>query len=119
MGGIINRMTLLPSTLIDPLKAQIAKVEHIHQKDLAEGQGKTSLSAGLARKYPYAITELKWQYIFPSVVRCQHPTDGYFCSHHLHLTALSKVLRKALIKTNIHQRVTAHTFKHSFAKKLL
>jgi integrase len=66
-----DRMTLLPSTLIDPLKAQIAKVEHIHQKNLAEGQGKTSLPAGLARKYPYAITELKWQYIFPSVVRCQ------------------------------------------------
>lgn len=117
--GAKDRMTLLPSTLIDPLKAQIAKVEHIHQKDLAEGQGKTSLPAGLARKYPYAITELKWQYIFPSVVRCQHPTDGYFCRHHLHWTALSKVLRKALIKTNIHKRVTAHTFRHSFATQLL
>jgi integrase len=114
--GAKDRMTLLPSTLIDPLKAQITKVEHTHQKDLAEGQGKTSLPAGLARKYPYAITELKWQYIFPSVVRCQHPTDGYFCRHHLHWTALSKVLRKALIKTNIHKRVTAHTFRHSDVK---
>lgn len=52
------RMTLLPSSLINPLKSKIAKVEHIHQKYLAEGQGKTSLPAGLARKYPYSITEL-------------------------------------------------------------
>lgn len=117
--GAKDRMTLLPRSLIGPLKAQIAKVEHIHQKDLAEGQGKTSLPAGLARKYPSAITEFKWQYIFLYVVGCQHSTDGYFCRHHLHWTTLSKALRKAVIKTNIHKRVTAHTFRHSFATQLL
>jgi len=105
-----DRMTLLPQVLIEPLKAQINKVEDIHHKDLAEGEGKTSLPSGLSRKYPKAITEFKWQYLFPSTVRCQHPTDGYFCRHHLHWSSLSKALKTAVVKTDIRKHVTAHTF---------
>ncbi len=105
-----------------PLKALLlrnninSKVkDNMSLQDLAEGQGKTSLPAG----HPYAITEFKWQYIFPSTIRYQHPTDGYFCRHHLHWTALSNTLRSAVKKTKIHKHVTAHTFRHSFATQLL
>jgi integron integrase len=114
-----DRMTMLPISLIDLLKAQVSLVADIHKKDLAEGEGKTSLPAGLARKYPYAITELKWQYVFPSRNRCQHPVDGYFCRHHLHWTALTKVLREAVRASGIMKHVTAHTFRHTFATQLL
>ena len=112
-------MTLLPRMLIEPLKIQISKVEAVHHKDLAEGEGKTSLPSGLARKYPTAITQFKWQYLFPSTMRCQHPTDGYFCRHHLHWSALTKALRNAVKKTDIRKHITAHTFRHSFATQLL
>tara|TARA_R110001583_G_scaffold7879_5_gene38511 strand:- start:8423 stop:9061 length:639 start_codon:yes stop_codon:yes gene_type:complete len=57
--GAKDRMTLLPYILIEPLKLQISKVEGLHHKDLVEGEGKTSLPSGLARKYPSAITQLK------------------------------------------------------------
>ncbi|WP_394176908.1 integron integrase [Thalassotalea litorea] len=117
--GNKDRVTMLPQSLVPQLKAQIEKVKHVHQKDIAEGQGKTSLPSGLARKYPYAITDLKWQYLFPSTTRCQHPTDGYYCRHHLHWSALSKVLRKAVKQSGINKHVTAHTFRHSFATQLL
>ena len=117
--GAKDRMTLLPQVLIEPLKAQINKVEDIHHKGLAEGEGKTSLPSGLSRKYPKAITEFKWQYLFPSTVRCQHPTDGYFCRHHLHWSSLSKALKAAVLKTDIRKHVTAHTFRHTFATQLL
>jgi integron integrase len=117
--GAKDRMTLLPKILIESLKEQIEKVENLHRKDLAEGEGKTSLPSGLARKYPKAITEFKWQYLFPSTVRCKHPTDGYFCRHHLHWTSLSKALRAAVLKTGIRKHVTAHTFRHTFATQLL
>lgn len=62
-------------------KAELLK---LRIKDIAEGWGETSLPAGLARKYPYVIKEFKWQYLFPSTNRCQHPVDGYYCRHHLH-----------------------------------
>ena len=117
--GAKDRMTLLPNVLIEALKTQITKVEGVHHKDLSEGEGKTSLPSGLARKYPKAIAQLKWQYLFPSTVRCQHPTDGYFCRHHLHWTSLTKALRAAVVKTDIRKHVTAHTFRHSFATQLL
>ncbi|MGL1957054.1 MAG: integron integrase [Colwellia sp.] len=117
--GAKDRVTLLPSSLIPSLEKQILVTENIHQKDLAEGEEKTSLPPGLARKYPNAITELKWQYLFPSTHRCPHPTDGYYCRHHLHPSALSKVLKYAVNKTKIRKHVTAHTFRHSFATQLL
>lgn len=117
--GAKDRLTLLPQVLVEPLKTQINKVEALHKKDLAEGEGKTSLPSGLSRKYPKAITQFKWQYLFPSTVRCQHPTDGYFCRHHLHWTSLTKALRRAVLKTGIRKHVTAHTFRHSFATQLL
>lgn len=114
-----DRVTLLPDKLITPLKAQIEKVRLIHEKDLSEGEGKTSLPQGLARKYPYAISEFKWQYLFPSTVRCKHPTDGYYCRHHLHWSSLTKKLRAAVIGSGVRKHITAHTFRHSFATQLL
>ncbi|MDO7085316.1 integron integrase [Pseudocolwellia sp. AS88] len=117
--GAKDRMTLLPKILIESLKEQIEKVENLHRKDLAEGEGKASLPSELARKYPKAITEFKWQYLFPSTVRCKHPTGGYFCRHHLHWTSLSKALRADVLKKGIRKHVTAHTFRHTFATQLL
>ena len=117
--GRKDRVTMLPDGLVEQIKSQIEKVRDIHDKDIAEGEGKTSLPTGLARKYPYAITDFKWQYLFPSKVRCKHPVDGYFCRHHLHWTSLTKALRKAVKMSNIHKHVTAHTFRHSFATQLL
>lgn len=117
--GKKDRVTMLPESLVPQVTEQIDKVISVHQRDIAEGEGKTSLPSGLARKYPYAITELKWQYLFPSRNRCKHPTDNYYCRHHLHWTALSKVLRKAVKESGIRKHVTAHTFRHSFATQLL
>ncbi len=37
---------MLPESLFDPLKEQIEKVKRVHQKDLADGDGKTSLPQG-------------------------------------------------------------------------
>lgn len=117
--GKKDRVTMLPNNLATPLKQQIEVVRNIHSKDLAEGGGETSLPTGLSRKYPYAIKEFKWQYLFPSTSRCEHPVDGYFCRHHLHWTSLTKALRTAVQKSGITKHVTAHTFRHSFATQLL
>ncbi|QOL24961.1 integron integrase [Thalassotalea sp. LPB0316] len=117
--GKKDRVTMLPQSLVPELKDQIVRVSQIHQKDLAEGEGKTSLPSGLARKYPYAITDFKWQYVFPSRNRSKHPSDGYFCRHHLHWTALTKALREAVKTSGITKHVTAHTFRHTFATQLL
>lgn len=117
--GKKDRYTLLPTSLHSELKKQIAFSSEIHKKDIEEGFGLTSLPSSLIRKYRRAAADRSWQYLFPSVVRCQHPVDGYMCRHHIHETAFRKQLRKAVILADIGKRVTAHTFRHSFATELL
>ncbi|GAB2994708.1 integron integrase [Psychrosphaera aestuarii] len=117
--GAKDRVTLLPKALVPDIERQIKKVADIHEKDLIEGEGRTSLPQSLARKYPSAIKALKWQYLFPSKVRCIHPHDGYICRHHIHWSSLAKVLRTAVNEIGIRKHVTAHTFRHSFATQML
>jgi site-specific recombinase XerD len=48
-----------------------------------------------------------------------HPIDGYISRHHIHESTYSKALRAAVRQSGILKRVTAHTFRHSFATRLL
>jgi integrase len=79
----------------------------------------TSLPGSLNRKYGNALKDSNWQYIFPSTHRCPHPIDGYICRHHIHESAFRKKLRIAVMRSRIDKRITAHTFRHSFATELL
>ncbi len=117
--GNKDRYTILPESLVEPIQLQIELVRKIHHKDLDEGEGFTSVGPGLKKKLGNAIKDFHWQFIFPSSVRCMHPYDGYICRHHLHETAFRKNLRKAVIASKVSKRVTAHTFRHSFATQLL
>ena len=56
---------------------------------------------------------------FPSTTKCRHPIDNYVCRHHVHDSAFSKNLRTAVLSTKIAKKVSAHTFRHSFATTLL
>lgn len=117
--GKKDRYTLLPDSLVAPLKEQITFSLETHQKDVSVGYGLSSVPGSLFRKYKTALKSPGWQYLFPSTVRCEHPVDGYTCRHHLHETAYAKALRKAVREAKITKRVTAHTFRHSFATRLL
>lgn len=117
--GAKDRYTLLPKSLVHKLKDQITVAAQIHETDIADGFGYTSLPPALKRKYKNTLRDLAWQYVFPSSTRCVHPYDGYICRHHLHPTAFTKQLRQAVVKSKIPKRVTAHTFRHSFASQLL
>lgn len=52
-----DRSTMLPESLIEPLKVQLAHAERLHQLDLMEGFGCVYLPYALARKYPDACRE--------------------------------------------------------------
>ena len=117
--GQKDRYTLLAKSLQDPIMQQIEKVRIIHQIDLNDGEGKTSDPPALHRKYKGALKDFSWQYLFPSHNRCIHPYDGYICRHHLHASTFSRHLRQAVQRSGVNKRITAHTFRHSFATRLL
>jgi integron integrase len=117
--GRKDRYTILPHSLNLPIAHQIEKVKSIHDKDLREGFGLTSLPPSILRKYSSAAKDISWQYLIPSSTRCVHPYDGYTCRHHLHGSAFRKKLREATLKCNITKCVKAHTFRHTFATQLI
>ncbi|SHG91268.1 integron integrase [Ferrimonas marina] len=114
-----DRYTLLPQCAIVPIEAQIAKVQALHQADVASGDGMSSVPPSLFRKYRHSLKSPAWQYLFPSSTVCVHPYDGYRCRHHRHRSAYTKQLRQAVVASGVCKRVTAHTFRHSFATHLL
>lgn len=117
--GNRDRVTILPEKLIYPIKEHIQKVERLHQTDLAKGFGQTLLPDALAVKYPNASHELKWQYLFPSRKIGKDPRTGFRHRYHQSPQSVNRSIKKAVRKTGIQKKVSAHTFRHSFATHLL
>lgn len=117
--GDKDRRTVLALAVIPPLQRHIERVRLLHQADLDAGCGEVSLPRALARKYPNAPREWRWQFIFPASRRARDPVDGRFKRHHLHPTSVQKAVRSAARSCNLSKNVTCHTFRHSFATHLL
>lgn len=117
--GNKDRYVPLPTSLINKLHHQIQVVEKIHIEDLEAGYGEVVLPGALARKYPNAGKELKWQFVFPSGRLAIDPYGGAIRRHHLHQSAIQKAIKRAAKVGNINKRVSSHTLRHSFATHLL
>jgi len=117
--GNKDRVTLLPQKSISLLKKQVDKVRLLHQKDLKAGFGRAILPKALHAKYPNEHTELRWQYVFPSTRKAMDPRSNRTHRYHISSSYINKEIKKAVLKTNIIKKVSAHTFRHSFATQLL
>ena len=101
------------------LQVHVQKVLALHQQDLVDGYGEVYMPHALERKYPAAARSPGWQYLFPSTRLGTDPRSGVVRRHHLHNTMLSRYIRIAVTRSGIQKPVKAHTFRHSFATRLL
>ena len=114
-----DRRTLLPTQLRSALLQKVEYVKKLHAADLAAGFGEVYLPDALARKYPTGCKETGWQFLFPNRAPAPDPVTGVIRRHHVHPSWIRRCVRKARLAAGISKSVTCHTFRHSFATRLL
>ena len=91
----------------------------LHADDVRGGFGGVYLPHALAKKYPNAEYELAWQYLFPSLQIGADPRSGVMRRHHVNVKSIQRAVKKAVMRAEVHKHASCHTFRHSFATRML
>ncbi len=114
-----DRITVLPRAICPTLLKQIERRRAQHETDLSKNAGWTALPEAYGRKVPAAAYQIGWQFLFPSSRIQPDPDTGRSGRYHLHPSSVQRAVRTAALRLGLAQRVTCHTFRHSFATHLL
>lgn len=96
-----DRRTMLPEALVEPLTRHLFRVKALHQSDLNDGFGRVNLPQALSSKYPNAVREWAWQYVFPSALRSPDRITKVIYRFHTTGSFLQKAVKRAMAQAGI------------------
>lgn len=117
--GGVDRYTVLPQELIDPLRQHLKNVLALHAADIERGYGSAPLPHALERKYPEATSSWAWQFVFPASRLAVDRDSGVTRRFFRHPSVVQRAFHKAVVASGIAKHAGCHTLRHCFATHLL
>jgi len=116
--GDKDRLVMLPATLAPVLREWVEEAEKRFARDVSKDGGYVPVPDPVLHKMPYAERDVAWQYVFASRVMRKDDAGGGV-RWYTDKAALDRAIRSAAGRAGVRKRVSAHTFRHSFATHLL
>ena len=116
--GRKDRITLLPTRLVDELQRHLAQVRRQHQIDVESGAGWVPLPTSLHLTHGSRTREWRWQWVFPARRWRSVTPSGVLERPPIHESVVQREFAIAQRAAVPHKAATCHSMRHSFATHL-